>query len=552
MLAWQLFWLAFAVSARAFAIDEFYYGHVAWAFARSGGAFWTPMSGLAVMLYPWVRLAGDEPSRLLLLRLWPTLLLLLSWGALGLWWRRQVPGRALAPWAITVLMALNCPTPLRHAVEIRPDGPAWCLFAIGLCCAQGLRAPVPRTLLTYLPWALAAWTTPKIWLVFLALSPVFLWECLRPRTDGWFPLPRLAGSVLLLGLVLLFLSPFRSVIMSFLDGVRKHQAFYTTVDGWSHNLRPAFLASPWWPLGALAGLAGVARDVLRQRRLPASAAWALAFLGAMVSYFAQRAPFAYSQIPLWGSGVVLGGWAAIRAWAALARRLPSRACHAGLALVLLPLFLLSPQRIGPRLHNTFQLSILSWIGAATSADQPVFDASASYAFRPSAYPRALLEMSYVRRLGVDRVQAEVMAWLRDAPPRLILHDIRSDVFFGHTPLAAWLRQHYWPVFMDICIYGREFFPGPGEEVDFPAPWTDRYYLAAPEGWTLQVPGSDAVILPFQPFALSAGRQRLRLVRGENAAEADAVHVLWYPGPGRAVAPQLPWNSPFHTSVLLPD
>ncbi len=544
-------WACVLAWKKVYAIDEFFWAHRAWASLRGGARGLVdalPFAGIELLYGPLAFAARSRPENMLWLRLVPLLGLLLFLAAAALWWRRHGHDRDGSWGCLFALLALNSPTALRHAVEIRPDGPAWALLCAGIVLGVGRNA-LRDWFLSSLCLILACMLSVKSAFVLLPLLPIFgidLRRAFRHSEPRWFPRPHLTlGLGLLLFLPLLF----SGAVADACRGIWMHQRLYPALPRTLH-LWPALREAPW--LAAFAVL--TARDVQRAERrkqpAPPHAVWLPLWIGAGLSYLAQRSAYPYSLLPWWGTSCFLAvhalRWLRLR-WNP--RKFPRTAQPFGLALLALSLIGV-PHRSGLGLTNEPQQETLRELGLLTDPVDPVFDMSASYAFRPPAGPRPFVDEAYRMLAGIHLTDILIQA-IEESGTTVFIPDGRSLNRWRHGDLSDYLEKHFHPLTPDLHLYGQRWrMTGEPRSERFVSPRDATYFVHASglADVRLRVDGRD--LAPGDRIKLARGEWTVEL-GGRPVGENPVLSLLWLPRDGRAWRPLDDPGFPLHARYILP-
>lgn len=555
---WLLFaavsWLAFrafvAGRTKAFALDEFYYAHHTWTLTRSAEALYaTLLEGTrfvtSFVLAPVVLLAGDEPSRMIWVRLFMLPIFFASLALLGTLAHRHAPaGQKVLASLLTLFFALSLQPLVWHAVEIRPDSIALCLVLLALVLMGSRSLPRAGPALAGVCLFLGCFTSIKVVVYGSVLALFFLGDLgarRRARSEvlgnslcfaGGF-----AAGCALLALAVLSAGTGAEFYDGFYGSSRLHQHYYPEIE-WSRFLLP-FLYDSKLVLG-LAALGAVAVCVrsgrgFRRGSVDPALAIVLLALGALASYLIQKAAYPYSLIPFAAFVAVLAAWGTTQSLAVAARiahPIVRSGIALGLACMLAWIAYAAHERLDVTQDNARQIEVQAAIGRLTAPDDVVYDMSGSFFARPRAHRLAFVDDARRLRYGEARLIREIERDLVDREAVLFVHDIRFEINFDDTPLGRFVRRNYQRYNDDLRLWGKSWSTRRAFEDEFWAIRSGKYFVHPPE----LAPGLriDGTPLSEPIVALEKGEHRLSFRPVDRSRRT--LYLIWLPRDGRPFDP----------------
>jgi hypothetical protein len=190
------------------------------------------------------------------------------------------------------------------------------------------------------------------------------------------------------------------------------------------------------------------------------------------------------------------------------------------------------------------------LGRLTTPADPVFDLSASYAFRPPAGPRAFVDEAYRMLAGTNLTENLIHA-IDQSGATVFIPDGRYLNRWRHGELSDHLTRYFHPYTPDLHLYGQRWrLLGEARQERFVAPRAATYFVEARglDGARLRVAGQELV--PGGTIELARGEWAVELhgqPRGENAI----ISLLWLPRDGRKWRPLDDPGFPIHARYILP-
>lgn len=531
---------------KIFAIDEFTYAHAAW-LVSNGQLPWLDFFEIHVpLLYQLLSmvftLGGDDPTLITLMRwfmLGPVLLTMWS-----MWRVNRDSSGVMALFG--PILALIITDHVIRWIEIRPDVLAFSLVLLAATLPYATRpGPRARSLLAGIAFALACWTTQKVYyygIVFVAawVADMYLWRKTRPDAGRYIlgPPQWFAAGVLIIGLC----------IASYLTVTGTWSAWWKWTIAWGahhqdkypgfswHDHSYRLVQDYWWILIFTA--IGVVTCVKNLGRNSDSHPTDQLLVGLLISTFLsvaiQQAAFAYSYIPVVNMCCIFAARGMMEFW-----RVSRSASKLGqvsplfIAFACLMLIVLMTHRAGTKLSkqaartNTYQLSVLKDLNRLTDPGDTMYDNSGSFVSRPHAY------FMYYTDAGIRKSQA--MKLVNEVPQAIIstqtVAELR-DNRFERLPnqLKRFLDGHFQPFSGDIRLWGSRF--ASGRKSSFTAVKAARYFVEP-----AVVAASGELFIDGEVVG-----ETFDLARGAHTVEYRGAtrdfYILWMPRDGKRWSPQL--------------
>lgn len=557
---WLVILASVAACMKAFALDEFYYAHVAWKLVESH-QWWDKVAEGGRFVAPYVIAvgalgSGDEPSNMIFVRLW---MLPLFWAVLasiaGLSYRRAPTGTKHVAALASVFFALSLRPLAWQGLEIRPDLIALLLFLSCLWLMELRKGARRFPLLAGLLLFLATFASVKALVYGAPLALFFLtdqWAARRenPQTLGnstWF-----ASGFILAGGVLVAALAVAGDLQTFWDGFyqgpRLHQESYPRIPV-GRFLRP-FLRDSWLVLvlsgiGCFAALTRTAVTLYRERSLHPQFLLVVLACSTTLSYTVQKAAYPYSLMPACALFAILAGLGTAEVLAIVTsphvqHRWMERLGLAPLVLLFGLVFLQSRELLSVRFSNAVQIRRQAQIGKLTSLDDKVFDMSATYYARHGAFRMPFIDNARIALYGKQALSEEITKSLVDHRAMLFVYDVRFHAQWRNTPLAAFIDQHYQPYNNDLYLWGRRWPAYVAFEGRFDALKSGRYFVHPPDAArSFQI---DGQVLQSPVFSLAEGGHIVRYSPSQprpselNLSSTREVYMIWLPRDGQPFDP----------------
>jgi hypothetical protein len=511
-----LVWLGLT---KNFAIDEFEYANAGWLLAQGHVAFrdffehhfplhmWA-LGGLSTVI-------PSGPSGLLWLRMFSVAVLLGACVTAACLADRLKPGAAVP----TFLLLVLSPCWVHWSIEIRPDTLALLLFCGSLALLSGTALGRVPGVGAGVLLGLAYLSSQKA-VVYGGPTLIVLAMASLSKADGGALRRRALGAIAgcaLVGFVTLgYLASTHSLFAAFHWCVEWVRDFEKHVSGFSPkvNLLPYLRAEGVFVAFGLAGwLSQLPKLRVRGLEPRGLARWSavLSVPAALGSFFAQKAPYAYSLVPVVAGVGVFGGIFVVQL-AERAQRGWRRAAFAATCVLLAGWTAFSQVPSLRRLflkRNSAELSTLATLAQLTGPHDCVYDNSGSAFFRPDAdfyffnnwYLRSAREIGLARRIPKDIEEKACAVLIRDARTGML-----------SAPLKAYLAEHFLPIGGGLEVWGNRF-DHPGEPTTFHAIRSGRY-RAVGEG-SLENVEVDGRLVALESLVLASGGHQLRFPGAEG-------------------------------------
>ena len=545
VLAWDILSL---VRHKAFALDEFLYVHRAWKFLDNGllAEIASGRQFISSLLNtPFVLLGDDNPANMIYVRLATLLWFALTIIALvALTQRISQHNRYWVAGATVLLIFLS-----RHFVwyetEVRPDGIAFLLVLGSVLAVQSGRL-TNRTAAAIGGFLLVAacFTSIKAIVYGAVFAPVFLhdlWAARRNRKAilraPWVFSASFAAGVAAVLAISLARGQLGTIWAGFAQLVA-HERFYPGFTS-IRFFKPVLLAS--WPLFALAvfGFGLTVVELLRKFRNETAAdwRWLLVLLGAStwVSFFAQKAAYAYSMLPGLGIAIVFacrGVFAVAERWDTAHRR------ETGIFLAVCVITLATYHahlRYEPKNRNDRQIELQQMIGEMVDPGETVYDMSSTSVYRPGAHRFDFVDNARKMQFE-DQLTDEIPKAIVEREAMVFVYDLRFHLWWRRRPLGLWILEHFQKVKNDIYVWGRSW-----DRND--TTWTDQFqalksgsYFVHPanvmDSGTLKISGE---VVEDRAIQLSKGYHNVEWVPATSAVPPK-IYLMWVPRNGMRFDP----------------
>ncbi len=547
ILAWHAIFLA---ANKAYALDEFLYAHRAWQFLRSadsvlsvGRPFLTD-----IVYSPFVLIGGDNPASMIYLRYATLIWLALTIVVLAALSARF--DRKAAKWAVlsTIFIALTTPKFVWYETEIRPDGIA-ILFVLASVLVLSAKRLGDRTAAALAALLLLAGCLTSLKAIFygsvfsLAFGlDLVHWYRSRPqilRSAGIFAFTFLVGFGLLVALVVMHgdVSKFWA---GFYERPANHEQFYP-------GFSPTVFFNPFyresWLLCWLAACGGLLTAIEAFRSWNQSRVFGrdllmiMLFVSSWASFAVQKAPYAYSLLP----GMALSIFFAARAVVAIGKQLKkltenhALVCGGLVGTIVVAAAWAAHIGLQPIHGNHRQIELQAMIGELVAPEEPVYDMSATYVFRPRAHRFAFLDLARKRQFG-EVLMKEVPQAIVKEQAVLFVYERRFHEW-RHTPLAMWILQHFQKYNNDLYVWGMKYScDDRAQPATFHAIKSGRYFVQPPgvlSGGSLWI-GNRVITEPI--FELEKGFHQVTHDLS-NSSRLEAFYIMWLPASGERFNPE---------------
>ena len=516
---------------KGFSLDEFQYAHAAWALGRGQLPYVDFFEVHFPLVYwylaPLSRLAGDDPSQILLFRI--ALLPILLIGLLGIGALNRTRDTVAVFGGPLLLLVL--PPFLGFATE----NPAGChgggavLWSVGRSQAQrrGVRIPATGTLalgVIGVLLAAAAWSAQKASfcasaLVLCAgLDALRVWRGLPPRFVGhpkafFVALVTVGAAVLAWLMATGSLSAFWHWCFVWAVG---HQQHYPGFSPWRY-FQPVLQGQPWFFALALLGLV----QDYRQGRLRSDGLLLVSWVMTALSFLLQRAAFPYSFLPFLGLTAVYAA-RGVGLVIALPRQPSMRALTALAACAVLGSLANDSLRALANAPNDLQLAVFQTIQKLTSPDDAAYDNSGGYISRPHAYFYYYTDLM-IRGGQGDQLSREVPAAIAATGAVMSLADRRDRGL--PAELKQYLQDHFQPYDRDISLWGRRYVSENAAPLrtSFVATKAGTYFVSPEDLLSTSTLLIDGVPLSKTEVALQPGEHTV-----EYRGPSKEFYILWLP------------------------
>lgn len=541
--------------SKVFAIDELTYAHAAWLVSQ-GQLPWRDFFEIHVPLFYQLfslvfTLGGDDPTLVTSMR-W----LMLGPVFLTLWamWRvNRVDLKALA--LAGPILALLIADHVIRWVEIRPDVLAFALVLTATALPYAKHpGPKTRAILAGLVFALACWTTQKVYYygsVFLAawIADMLLWRKTRQNSADYIlgqPIWFAVGAVI----VGLCAAGYLTVTATWADWWKytiawgaQHQNTYPGFSWHDHSYR--LIQDYWWIfVFTIIGLMATIRKLARDSDSNSTDQLLVGLLlSTFLSVAIQQAAFAYSYIPFVNMCCIFAARGIMEVWQqSKTASKHGRVSPIFVALACFILIAFMAHRATTKLHkeatrtNEYQLSVLSDLDRLTDPGDTIYDNSGSFVARPHAYFMFYTDAG-IRDFQTNKLNTEVPRDILATETVAELRDLRFNDL--PSPLKQFLQLHFQPFSGDIRLWGSRF--GGNQPHTFTAVTKSMYFVepaSIASSGELKIDGK----VVGDTFELSRGNHKV-----EYSGTSRDFYILWMPRDGKRWRPQNTMRAKF--SVL---